>query len=98
MVTCIHTYVDLCGGCTYTYVCMYVGGTSILSTSQTRRRETCEEQLKLKRQELARMSRESAVVEKKMRTKEADLSKLRPEFINAKQKSAHVMKRLQASK
>ena len=47
---------------------------------------------------MAKFSRESAVIEKKIREKDIELSKLKPEYIKAKQKTAHVMKRLQASK
>ena len=65
---------------------------------QSRRRETCEDQLKVKRQEMARFSRETAVTEKKMREVETEVSRLRTEYIKAKQKTAHVVKRLQASK
>jgi len=39
-----------------------------------------------------------ASVEKKITTKEAELNKNRPQYIKAKEKTSHVLKRIETSK
>jgi hypothetical protein len=65
---------------------------------QLSRRGKLENQMKTKKQESAKWSREMAVVEKKKREKEMEMNKLKPLFIKAKEQTLHVVKRLEASK
>ena len=65
---------------------------------QISRRGKLENQMKTKKQESAKWSREMAVVEKKKREKEMEMNKLKPLFIKAKEQTLHVVKRLEASK
>ncbi|XP_065903678.1 structural maintenance of chromosomes protein 1A-like [Dysidea avara] len=62
------------------------------------KRDRTEAQLKAKKQASAKQTRESNTVEKKIRDKEVELSKKRPLFINAKEATSHVTKRLEATK
>ena len=62
------------------------------------RRGKLENQMKSKKQESAKWSREMAVVEKKKREKEFEMNKLKPLFIKAKEQTLHVVKRLEASR
>ena len=65
---------------------------------QISRRGKLENQMKTKKQESAKWSRETAVVEKKKREKEMEMNKLKPLFIKAKEQTLHVVKRMEASK
>ena len=65
---------------------------------QLSRRGKLENQMKTKKQESAKWSREMAVVEKKKREKEMEMNKLKPLFIKAKEQTLHVVKRMEASK
>ena len=62
------------------------------------RRQKIENQLKLKKQEQAKLSREMAVIEKKMRERDVEMNKKKPLYIKAKEKTSHVIKRLEATK
>ena len=62
------------------------------------RRQKIESQLKAKKQESAKWSREMGVIEKRMREKEVELNKKKPLYIKAKERTSHVIKRLEATK
>ncbi|RMX38379.1 hypothetical protein pdam_00005515 [Pocillopora damicornis] len=62
------------------------------------RKNEIDQQLKSKKQDSAKLSREMAFVEKKITSKEAELNKNRPQYIKAKEKTSHVLKRLESSK
>ena len=66
--------------------------------TQTSRQAKIETQLKAKKQESARWSRETSAIEKQIRVKEVELNHCKPLFIKAKEKTSHVIKRLEASK
>ncbi len=57
-----------------------------------------EGQIKGKKQENAKWSREVATLEKKMREKEVEMNQTKPLYIKAKEKTSHVAKRLEANK
>ena len=65
---------------------------------QSNRRQKIESQLKTKKQEAARWSRELSLLEKKVREHEVEMSKRRPLYIKAKERTSHVLKRLEASR
>ena len=65
---------------------------------QLSRRQKIENQLKAKKQEQAKLSREMGVVEKKMREREVEMNKKKPLYIKAKERTSHVIKRLEATK
>lgn len=71
------------------YICVHV---------QSHRRGKIESQLKAKKQEAAKWSREVSLLEKKVREQEVEMSKRKPLYIKAKEKTSHVLKRLEASK
>ena len=62
------------------------------------RRQKIEADLKSKKQESAKLSREMSVLEKKVREREVQLNKKRPLYIKAKERTSHVTKRLEATK
>ena len=74
----------------------------LLSTNdvyfQQSRRQKIENQLKTKKQEQAKLSREMGVIEKKMREREVEMNKKKPLYIKAKERTSHVIKRLEATK
>ncbi len=55
-------------------------------------------QLKGKRQENAKWSRQISILEQKIREKEVGINQAKPLYIKAKEKSSHVAKRLEANK
>ncbi len=57
-----------------------------------------EGEIKGKKQENAKWSREVATLEKKMREKEVEMNQTKPLYIKAKEKTSHVTKRLEANK
>ncbi len=57
-----------------------------------------EGEIKGKKQENAKWSREVATLEKKMREKEVEMNQTKPLYIKAKEKTSHVAKRLEANK
>ena len=65
---------------------------------QQSRRQKIENQLKTKKQEQAKLSREMGVIEKKMREREVEMNKKKPLYIKAKERTSHVIKRLEATK
>lgn len=65
---------------------------------QVRSRHNIEGQLKSKKQESAKFSREVAIIEKKVREKEVEMNRRKPMYIKAKERTSHVLKRLEASK
>lgn len=69
-----------------------------LLDKEIRTRHNLEEQLKSKKQNSAKFSREMSIIEKKMREKEVELNKKKLLYIKAKEKTSHVLKRLEASK
>eukprot|EP00794_Sanderia_malayensis_P007356 gene7356-8176_t len=62
------------------------------------RKNTIEEHLKVKKAESARLSRELAVIEKKMSAKEIELNKKRPLYIKAKERRDHAIVKLEGTK
>ena len=54
--------------------------------------------MKAKKQEAAKWSREVGLLEKRVKEQEVELSKRKPLYIKAKEKTSHVLKRLEASK
>lgn len=62
------------------------------------RRSKIEEQLKSKKQESAKWAREVATLEKRMREKEVEAHHLKPQFMKAKELTAHTTNRLKANK
>eukprot|EP00117_Sycon_ciliatum_P043766 scpid25552/ scgid31647/ Structural maintenance of chromosomes protein 1A len=68
------------------------------SERQTDKGKAIEQQLKAKKQELAKRGREFATLEKQIKDLEAELSKKRPLFIKAKEKTSHLVKRLDQTK
>ena len=66
--------------------------------SQMNRRLKIESQLKAKKQGSAKWAREMGVIEKKMREKEVEMNKKKPLYIKAKERTSHVIKRLEATK
>lgn len=62
------------------------------------RRQKIESQLKGKKQESARWSREMSVIEKRVREREVEMNRKKPLFIKAKERTSHVIKRLEATK
>lgn len=57
-----------------------------------------DEQLKAKKQESAKWSREVSTLEKKMREKEVEAHRLKPQYMKAKELTAHTTNRLKANK
>eukprot|EP00731_Ephydatia_muelleri_P024127 Em0016g398a len=64
----------------------------------TNRQQKIEGQLKAKKQGAAKFAREMSLIEKTMREKEVELVKKKPLYIKAKERTLHVVKRLEASK
>jgi len=64
---------------------------------QLSRKGKVEEQLKSKKQESARWAREVATLEKKMREKEVEAHRLKPQYIKAKELTTHTTNRLKAN-
>lgn len=65
---------------------------------QAKTRQYAEAELKAKKMETAKWSREMSIVERKMREREVELNHKKPLYIKAKEKTSHVLKRLEASK
>ena len=64
---------------------------------QLSRKTKVEEQLKSKKQESARWAREVSTLEKKMREKEVEAHRLKPQYIKAKELTTHTTNRLKAN-
>ena len=61
-------------------------------------RSKIEEQLKGKKQESAKWAREVATLEKRMKEKEMEAHRLKPQYIKAKELTTHTTNRLKANK
>ena len=61
-------------------------------------RSKIEEQLKSKKQESAKWAREVGTLEKRMREKEMEAHRLKPQYIKAKELTTHTTNRLKANK
>uniref|UniRef100_A0AAY4ER33 Structural maintenance of chromosomes protein 1A n=1 Tax=Denticeps clupeoides TaxID=299321 RepID=A0AAY4ER33_9TELE len=57
-----------------------------------------EEELKEKKKELGRMMRDQQTVEKEIKEKDAELNQKRPQYIKAKENTAHKIKKLEAAR
>ncbi|XP_065059066.1 structural maintenance of chromosomes protein 1A-like [Rhopilema esculentum] len=62
------------------------------------RKKTIEEHFKSKKAESAKLSREQALVEKKMNDKESELNRKRPMYIKAKEKRDHAVTKLEETR
>ncbi|XP_078596279.1 structural maintenance of chromosomes protein 1A-like [Branchiostoma floridae x Branchiostoma japonicum] len=60
-------------------------------------RDSVEENIKAKKKEHGKMGRDMAVIEKNIREKEVELNKKRPQYIKAKENTAHMMQKLAAA-
>lgn len=63
-----------------------------------KRKEKAEEQLKEKKKECGKLSRELAKVEQDIREMEAEINKKRPTFIKSKERVAHIQKKLESAR
>ncbi|MBN3300111.1 SMC1A protein, partial [Amia calva] len=63
-----------------------------------RRMDRVEEELKDKKKELGRMMRDQQTVEKEIKEKDAELNQKRPQYIKAKENTAHKIKKLEAAR
>ena len=57
-----------------------------------------EDQLKAKKQESAKWAREVSTLEKRMKEKEMEAHRLKPQYIKAKELTAHTTNRLKANR
>uniref|UniRef100_A0A3P9GYH0 Structural maintenance of chromosomes protein n=1 Tax=Oryzias latipes TaxID=8090 RepID=A0A3P9GYH0_ORYLA len=57
-----------------------------------------EEELKDKKKELGRMMREQQTIEKEIKSKDSELNQKRPQYIKAKENTAHKIKKLEAAR
>ncbi|XP_041092894.1 structural maintenance of chromosomes protein 1A isoform X1 [Polyodon spathula] len=63
-----------------------------------KRMDRVEEELKDKKKELGRMMREQQSVEKEIKEKDSELNQKRPQYIKAKENTAHKIKKLEAAR
>ncbi|XP_069039503.1 structural maintenance of chromosomes protein 1A [Lepisosteus oculatus] len=63
-----------------------------------KRMDKVEDELKEKKKELGRMMREQQTVEKEIKEKDAELNQKRPQYIKAKENTAHKIKKLEAAR
>uniref|UniRef100_A0A4W4FVE9 Structural maintenance of chromosomes protein n=1 Tax=Electrophorus electricus TaxID=8005 RepID=A0A4W4FVE9_ELEEL len=63
-----------------------------------KRMDRVEEELKEKKKELGRMMRDQQTVEKEIKEKDAELNQKRPQYIKAKENTAHKIKKLEAAR
>ncbi|XP_076875071.1 structural maintenance of chromosomes protein 1A [Brachyhypopomus gauderio] len=63
-----------------------------------RRMDRVEEELKEKKKELGKMMRDQQTVEKEIKEKDAELNQKRPQYIKAKENTAHKIKKLEAAR
>lgn len=63
-----------------------------------KRMDRVEEELKDKKKELGRMMREQQTVEKEIKEKDSELNQKRPQYIKAKENTAHKIKKLEAAR
>ncbi|KAL4655475.1 structural maintenance of chromosomes protein 1A [Arapaima gigas] len=65
---------------------------------ERKRMDRVEEELKEKKKELGRMMRDQQAVEKEIKEKDAELNQKRPQYIKAKENTAHKIKKLEAAR
>uniref|UniRef100_K1Q630 Structural maintenance of chromosomes protein n=1 Tax=Magallana gigas TaxID=29159 RepID=K1Q630_MAGGI len=65
---------------------------------ENRRRERIEEEIKEKKKEQGKVARELTKVEQSIKESEVELNKKRPLYIKAKEKTSHMIKKLDAAK
>ncbi|KAF4077880.1 hypothetical protein AMELA_G00192980 [Ameiurus melas] len=63
-----------------------------------KRMDRVEDELKEKKKELGRMMRDQQTVEKEIKEKDAELNQKRPQYIKAKENTAHKIKKLEAAR
>lgn len=63
-----------------------------------KRMDRVEEELKDKKKELGRMMREQQTIEKEIKEKDSELNQKRPQYIKAKENTAHKIKKLEAAR
>ncbi|XP_022237917.1 structural maintenance of chromosomes protein 1A-like isoform X2 [Limulus polyphemus] len=64
----------------------------------SRKRERIEEEIKEKKKENGKLTRELTKIEQQIREAEIELSKKRPAYIKAKERTAHMQKKLESAK
>ncbi|GIY93731.1 structural maintenance of chromosomes protein 1A [Caerostris extrusa] len=64
----------------------------------SRKREKIEEEIKEKKKEHGKMQKEFAKIEQQIREAEVDLNKKRPAYIKAKERTAHMQKKLETAR
>ncbi|CAC5413018.1 SMC1 [Mytilus coruscus] len=69
-----------------------------LLEKETRRRDKIDDEIKEKKKEQGRMSRDLTKVEQSIRESEVELNKKRPLYIKAKEKTSHMIKKVEADK
>ncbi|KAK2152444.1 hypothetical protein LSH36_328g01029 [Paralvinella palmiformis] len=65
---------------------------------ETRKREKIEDEIREKKKEHGRANRELTKLDQKLKESEVDLNKKRPLYIKAKEKTAHMVKKLESAK
>ncbi|KAM3924841.1 structural maintenance of chromosomes protein 1B [Leptodactylus fuscus] len=68
------------------------------TNSQKEQLTQCESELKTAKRDLGRMSRELQQIEKEIKIKELSLNSVRPQYIKAKENTAHQIKKCEATK
>lgn len=63
-----------------------------------RKMDLVEEELKDKKKELGRLMREQQTIEKEIKEKDSELNQKRPQYIKAKENTAHKIKKLEAAR
>ncbi|XP_062397004.1 structural maintenance of chromosomes 1A, like isoform X2 [Sardina pilchardus] len=63
-----------------------------------KRMDRVEEELKDKKKELGRLMREQQTIEKEIKEKDSELNQKRPQYIKAKENTAHKIKKLEAAR
>ncbi|KAL2103936.1 hypothetical protein ACEWY4_000804 [Coilia grayii] len=63
-----------------------------------KRMDRVEEELKEKKKELGRLMREQQTIEKEIKEKDSELNQKRPQYIKAKENTAHKIKKLEAAR
>lgn len=65
---------------------------------ETRRIDRVEEEMKGRKKEVGKLTREQQQVEKEIKEKDSDLNQKRPQYIKAKENTAHKLKKLEAAR
>ncbi|XP_002735243.1 structural maintenance of chromosomes protein 1A-like [Saccoglossus kowalevskii] len=66
-------------------------------TKAMERRENVEQKIKAKKKDLGTLTREMTSIENDIKRKEIELNKKRPQYIKAKEKTAHVIKKIETA-